>query len=182
MALLCSTWLHSYHGFTSLYVTLLHSTMGVVDSTWLYFTVSWLYFSLLGSTLLYTSFTRLYITLPWLYFYLLDSTYFDSTSFAIALLDSISFYHGSITLYLRVPLSTTNLLDFTWLYFTLLYLPWLYFTLLDVILPCFYIIYFSSMSLYLTLLHCTMLCVKFLFSFCLYCSISVAHSFTPWLV
>ena len=167
-------------------MTLLHSTIGVVDSTWLYFTVSWLYFILLGYTLLYhgfTSFTRLYITLPWLYFYLLDSTYFDSTSFCnCSTWLYISFYHGSITLYLRVPLSTTNLLDFTWLYFTLLHLPWLYFTLLDVILHCFYIIYFSSMSLYLTLLHCTMLCVKFLFSFCLYCSISVANSFTPWLV
>ena len=145
-----------YHGSTSVYLALLYSTMALIH--------------LLDCTSLYHGSTSIYLT----------SLILTLLHFAIALLDSILFYHG---LYYTVLKGTTVYHKSTWLYFTLLHLPWLYFTLLVVILPCFYIILFQF---YVTLLDSTSLyhvvCLNFCFSFCVYCSISVAISFTPMLV
>ena len=52
-----------YHGSTSMYYTLRHSTMAVLDSTRIYITLPWLYVSLLDSTLLYYGSTSTYYTL-----------------------------------------------------------------------------------------------------------------------
>ena len=87
-----------YHGFTSLYLTLLPSIYG---STSLYFTLHY-------STLVYThGSTSLYCLLPWLYFTILESKltyhgftlfYFNLLWLYFTLLNSASFYHGSISL------------------------------------------------------------------------------------
>ena len=70
MTLLGSTWL--YHA---------HSTVALLGSTWLYYTlpwlysiVTWLYLTLHDSTTFYHGSTSLYYTLRWLYLALLDST------------------------------------------------------------------------------------------------------------
>ena len=74
-----STWLYItlYHGYTSLSLTRLHSTMTLHHSTMALIYSPWLYF------ILYYGSIWLYITLQWLYF-----TPFDSTSH----------YHGSTSL------------------------------------------------------------------------------------
>ena len=63
---LCFTLLDStlvYYCTTSLYLTLHHSTIAPLHSTWIYITRPWLNFTLLYSTLLYCGFTSLYLTL-----------------------------------------------------------------------------------------------------------------------
>ena len=137
-----------YHCCTSLYLTLHDTTMALLDSTFLYFTLPWLYFilftvpwlynNLLDSTSLYCRrtllhstwqyftmpllhSTSLYITLPWLYFTQLDcSSYFP-------LLESTLFYHGSIYLILLGSVLICH--SSTSPYLTLLYyaFPSLYF-------------------------------------------------------
>ena len=94
MALLDST--TSYHGCTWLYLTLLHSTMALLRSTWLYYcntvpslyhilpwlycTLPWVYLALLGSTTLYHGYTTFYRGSIWLYLTLHDSISFHNSS------------------------------------------------------------------------------------------------------
>ena len=71
-----------------LYFTLLQSTIVLLDATWLYFTLLWLYFTL----------RRLYLTLLWLYYTLLW-LYLTLLWLYLTLLDSTSLYYGFTSLY-----------------------------------------------------------------------------------
>ena len=104
--------------------------------TSLYFILPWFYFTLLDSL------AWLYLTVLWLYLILLHSTmlYF-------ALLESTSFYHGSILLYFILQ----------WLYFTLLESTSLYHcsSALSLTLLCFILLCFILLCM--VLLHYTCL-------------------------
>ena len=65
----------SYHGYTWLYLTLVHSPMALLGSPSLYYTLPWLYLTPLHSTIALTrGSTSLFYTLPRLYLSILEST------------------------------------------------------------------------------------------------------------
>ena len=125
-SLLYSTLLHStmalqnpttlYHSSTWLYLTLLHSTTALLSSTGLYLNLVYSTMALIDSTSFYMTLTTLYhactwrylillyYMLPWLHLALLDSTWFYYTlpclylSYLL-LLNSITLYYGSTSLY-----------------------------------------------------------------------------------
>ena len=102
-----------YYGPTWLYLALLHSTMALLGSTWLYYTqatialpgstwlfyigFTWLYWTPLHSTMALRSSTTLYYTLPWLYLTRLDSTWL--------------YYNCVKSLWYHWPLPTTSWIE-----------------------------------------------------------------------
>ena len=111
-----SIWLNQ--GSTLLYLTLLHSTLALFGSMWLYYPS----LTLLHSIMYLLSCNSLTYTLPWPYL-----------AIYLALLDCTLLFHGSAWLYLSLLHSTMALLGYTWLYFVytmaLLGSTWLYYTL-----------------------------------------------------
>ena len=92
MPLLDSTWLY-------------HTTMALLDSTWLYYTLPWVYFPLLHSRMALLDSTWLYYTLPWLYS-IVQWLY-------LTLYGCSTFYHGSTWLYYTVQWLCLTLLHST---------------------------------------------------------------------
>ena len=125
-----SIWLYLfYHGCTGLYLTLLHSTLPLLDtklhftmallhSIWIYFSLSWLHSILLHSTMALLHSSWFYFVLPRLYFIVFACSWF---------------YHGCTSLYqccaslcfilpwlfLTLLHPTMALLNCTWFYFIL---------------------------------------------------------------
>ena len=187
MALLHSTWLYNtlqwlyftllectllYHGSTSLYVTLHHSSIALLtlleSSAFyhsssslclnLYITIPWLYFTvyltLNYSTMALLHSTWLYTTLQFLYFTLLDFTSLFHGSTSLFLNLYIILYHGCTLLYLTLHYSIMALFNLTLLDSTTA----LYFTLLDsTLLYHGSILHSTWLNISLKSLYCTLL-------------------------
>ena len=106
-------------------MTLLHSTIGLLDSTFLYYTLPRLYSAPHDSTTPYNGSMWIYCTLPWVYdilarLYLIYMILLHST---VALLDSTFLYYTLPRLYSGPHDSTTPYNGSMWIYCTL---PWVY--------------------------------------------------------
>ena len=102
---------------TCLYLTLQHSSIALLGSTWLYNTLPWVCFVVREGTTLYYGTTCFCLTV-------LHS--------AVALLDSKTVYLGSSWLYLTLPWLYLVLLDSTAIYHgsTCMTLPWIHMAVL----------------------------------------------------